>query len=140
MPISLTPACKDLISRLLVADPSRRLSAGAALQHPWFSEGSPALAGVPAVQPGALLQYNRTLLASSQAFQPCPEVRCSPLGTPPARACLAAAAAQHPTPGSDARDGCDTRALEPSIYPLSLAASAALHGCGTAGREQTPAP
>lgn len=39
---SLSPLSRDLISRLLVVDPSKRLTAVQALAHPWFSAVLPA--------------------------------------------------------------------------------------------------
>ena len=34
----ISPEAKDLISKLLVVDPSKRLKASAALKHPWLCE------------------------------------------------------------------------------------------------------
>lgn len=33
---TVSDECKDLIKKLLVGDPKKRLSAGEALNHPWF--------------------------------------------------------------------------------------------------------
>lgn len=43
---ALSPAARDLVSRLLEKDPRRRLTAAAAAEHPWFAEalGAPAAA------------------------------------------------------------------------------------------------
>lgn len=34
----VSPECKDLIQKLLVVDPRKRLSGPDAIKHPWFSK------------------------------------------------------------------------------------------------------
>ena len=38
----ISPACRDFLSSLLVADPDHRLSTAAIMEHPWFCQGLPA--------------------------------------------------------------------------------------------------
>jgi len=40
--IPASDACKDLLTRLLVADPDKRISLGNILSHPWFLETLPS--------------------------------------------------------------------------------------------------
>ena len=42
MPAQVSPECKDLLVRLLVADPERRMSMEEIKSHTWFSHALPA--------------------------------------------------------------------------------------------------
>jgi cell division cycle 2-like protein len=50
-PLQVTAACKDLLARMLVINPSRRITAAEALQHPFFAErdycDDPSVAALP---------------------------------------------------------------------------------------------
>lgn len=46
MPESFSPECKDLISRILVADPSRRIRMDKIRVHPWLREHLPIYATI----------------------------------------------------------------------------------------------
>lgn len=41
LPPDLTPECQDLIRRILVADPRKRLAITDIMQHPWYKVGLP---------------------------------------------------------------------------------------------------
>lgn len=39
--VAMSLDCRDLLARILVADPARRLTVPQILQHPWFTRGLP---------------------------------------------------------------------------------------------------
>jgi calcium-dependent protein kinase len=52
----LSPACRDLMLRLMAVDPAHRLTAEGALQHPWLTGAAPA-ATLPEVHRQRLMGY-----------------------------------------------------------------------------------
>ncbi|KAF4699663.1 hypothetical protein FOZ63_002035 [Perkinsus olseni] len=54
---TVSTEAKDLIEKLLVLDPSRRLTAEQALHHPWIDSLAPG-ASVKTISPGALVNLN----------------------------------------------------------------------------------
>lgn len=58
--VPLSEDCKDLLSRLLVADPAQRITLLEILRHPWYLEALP---------PG-VAEMNEELIAASED---CPE-------------------------------------------------------------------
>lgn len=82
----LSPGARDLISRILVPDPTQRLSLQHILAHPWFLEG---------LHPAAL-QFNDRLVEESRANQPSPEVLNEARQIVQEAAKISAAVAGHP--------------------------------------------
>jgi serine/threonine protein kinase len=62
--VKLSTDCKDLISRLLVADPTKRITLPEILRHPWYLQDLP---------PG-VAEMNDELLAASEASAPSGQV------------------------------------------------------------------
>ncbi len=56
--LQLSEECKDLVSRLLVADPARRITLPDILRHPWYLRDLPAGVG----------EMNDDLLATPEDF------------------------------------------------------------------------
>lgn len=56
----ISPQAKDLIMKLLVVDPSKRLSAEEALNHPWFNITYPESKNVTSMYKSNLVKHNST--------------------------------------------------------------------------------
>lgn len=55
---NISPECRDLLSKLLVANPRNRITIEGIWQHPWFQQGLP---------PG-VAEMNLHLLANPETF------------------------------------------------------------------------
>eukprot|EP01013_Petalomonas_cantuscygni_P003733 TRINITY_DN1394_c0_g1_i1.p1 TRINITY_DN1394_c0_g1~~TRINITY_DN1394_c0_g1_i1.p1 ORF type:complete len:378 (-),score=50.23 TRINITY_DN1394_c0_g1_i1:1381-2514(-) len=59
---NVSPLARDLVSKLIVADPAQRISAAAALQHPWLTSSPAAAAAARGeVEEGPVLQVAESL-------------------------------------------------------------------------------
>jgi len=81
------PCGLDLLASMLTYDPAKRITAGAALEHPWFSSlTAPAPVSEPRTGGGVLMHTRSAVLSAAQA----------PGNTLPQRRLAASAASKRP--------------------------------------------